>query len=180
MLAGEFYDAFDPELIKSREKARQLCGQLNNLSEEQGRERAEILRNLLGSDSDAMIRAPFFCDYGTNIELGKGVYFNFNCVVLDVAKVRIGNKVLFGPNVQIYTAGHPLDAEERRVGLEFGKEITIGDDAWIGGSVIICPGVNIGARSVIGAGSVVTKDMPPDVIAAGNPCRVLQANSPKA
>lgn len=179
MLAGYYYDAFDPELVAARERARQLCLDLAQLREDQTVERAHILEKLLGEKCDAIIRAPFFCDYGTNIELGKGVYFNFNCVVLDVSKVRIGDHVLCGPNVQIYTAGHPLDTEKRRAGLEFGKEITIGDDVWIGGSAIICPGVKIGSRSIIGAGSVVTKDIPSDVVAAGNPCRVLRTNLPE-
>lgn len=120
------------------------------------------------------IEPPFHCDYGSNIILGDKVYFNFNCVILDCAAVTIGSNVCFGPAVQIYTATHPLNAIERRAGLEFAKSIEIADDVWIGGGAIICPGVRIGARSVIGAGSVVTRDVPADVIAAGNPCRALR------
>ncbi len=123
-------------------------------------------------ETDAEIEPPFFCDYGTNITLGKKVFMNFNCVVLDVAPVQIGDFVLLGPAVQIYTATHPLQAAQRRLGLESGKKIIIGPDVWIGGGAIICPGVSIGARSVIGAGSVITKDIPEDVFAAGNPCQV--------
>jgi maltose O-acetyltransferase len=121
------------------------------------------------------IEPPFYCDYGSNITLGDKVYFNFNCIILDIAPVVIGSGVMFGPAVQIYTATHPLNAAERNSGLEFGLPISIGDDVWVGGGAIICPGVKIGARSVIGAGSVVTKDIPEDVLAVGNPCRVIRA-----
>jgi maltose O-acetyltransferase len=124
---------------------------------------------------DLWIQPPFYCDYGTNIILGDKVFFNFNCVVLDVTYVRIGSRSLFGPNVQIYTATHPLDFKTRASGLEYAKPITIGEDVWIGGSAVICPGVTIGDRTVIGAGSVVTKDIPSDVFAAGNPCRVIRS-----
>ena len=120
------------------------------------------------------IEPPFFCDYGTNIELGDKVFFNFNCVILDVAKVTIGSNVMFGPAVQIYTATHPMDAEERRSGLEFAKPVRIGNDVWLGGGVIVCPGVTIGDAAVIGAGSVVVRDIPAGVFAAGNPCRVIR------
>lgn len=121
------------------------------------------------------IEPPFFCDYGQNIRVGANVFFNFNCVVLDVAPVEIGDNVLFGPNVQIYTATHPIDAATRRSGLEFGKPIRIGSDVWVGGSAIFNPGVTVGSRTVIGAGSVVTRDLPDDVFAAGNPCRVIRS-----
>jgi maltose O-acetyltransferase len=124
--------------------------------------------------TDVAITPPFSCDYGRNIRLGSAVYFNFNCVVLDVAPVTIGNHVLFGPAVQIYTAYHPLDAAERRSGIEYGKPVVLGDDVWVGGGAIVCPGVTIGAGAVIGAGSVVTRDVPPYVLAVGNPCRVLR------
>src|SRR5690242_15848952 len=120
------------------------------------------------------MQPPFFCDYGTNIELGERVFFNFNCVVLDVMAVRIGDFTLFGPAVQIYTALHPVNAGERRSGLELAKAVTIGSDVWVGGGAIICPGVTIGDRGVIGAGSVVTRDVPADSFAAGNPCRVIR------
>lgn len=124
------------------------------------------------------IEPPFFCDYGTNIRVGDRVFFNFNSVVLDVAEVVVGSDTMFGPAVQIYTATHPMDYRERRAGLEAGKPVTIGSDVWVGGGAIILPGVTIGERSVIGAGSVVTKDVPPGVFAAGNPCRVIRTLDP--
>jgi maltose O-acetyltransferase len=155
-----------------RARARDLCWAYNAAPESAPERRRELLGQLLGGGAgDALIQPPFFCDYGFNIELGERVYFNFNCVVLDVCKVRIGAFTLFGPAVQIYTATHPLDAVARRK-LESGRPITIGADCWIGGGAIILPGVTIGDRAVIGAGSVVTRDVPADVMAAGNPCRV--------
>ncbi len=175
MLGGELYDASDPELVKERIRARLLLKQLNDLREDEPKQKAEIIQNLLpNADPGLYIQPPFFCDYGYNIHIGENVFFNFNCIILDVNKVTIGKRTLFGPNVQIYTATHPLNAEDRATGLESGKPITIGDDVWIGGSVVICPGVIIGEKSVIGAGSVVTKDIPPGVLAAGNPCRILK------
>ena len=119
------------------------------------------------------MQPPFYCDYGSNIYLGKRAFFNFNCVVLDVCEVTIGDFTLFGPAVQIYTPMHPMNAEQRRT-KEFGKPVAIGSDVWVGGGAIICPGVTIGDRAVIGAGSVVTRDIPADVFAAGNPCRVIR------
>lgn len=175
MLAGELYDALDKELAQDRLKARLLLKKINDLGEDQAEERNEILRELIPAAAEGLwIQPPFYCDYGYNIHLGEKVFFNFNCVVLDVAAVTIGSRTLFGPNVQIYTATHPLDYKERAAGLEYAKPITIGEDVWIGGSVVICPGVSIGDRSVIGAGSVVTKDIPADVFAVGNPCRVIR------
>lgn len=175
MLAGELYDSLDPELSQERTRCRGLCQLLNQSREDQPEERQRILAELFGYNTDAWIQPPFHCDYGTNIVLGSKVFFNFNCVVLDVTNVIIGDNVLFGPSVQIYTATHPLDAAERRQGLESAKPITIGADVWVGGGAIICPGVTIGERSVIGAGSVVTRDIPADVVAAGNPCRVIRS-----
>jgi maltose O-acetyltransferase len=175
MLAGELYDPQDPQLRAGRRHARLLLKAFNDSRDDQERERVRILGELLpGAGSGLWIEPPFYCDYGTNIALGERVFFNFNCVVLDVAPVRIGSRVLFGPNVQIYAATHPLGAIERRTGLESGQPIEIGDDAWIGGGAIICPGVRIGARAVIGAGSVVTRDIPADVLAMGNPCEVIR------
>jgi maltose O-acetyltransferase len=134
-----------------------------------------ILRQLIPhADKGLWMQPPFFCDYGYNIYTGEKVFFNFNCVVLDVTRVSIGSRTLFGPNVQIYTATHPLDADERASGLEYAKPVTIGSDVWVGGSAVICPGVSIGDRAVIGAGSVVTRDIPPNVFAAGNPCKILR------
>lgn len=174
MLRGELYDPHDPELVQARNRARDLCQDLNATREGQGEERRRILRALFGRGGDTVwMQPPFFCDYGTNIALGQRVFFNFNCVVLDVARVAIGDHTLFGPAVQIYTATHPLDAELRRR-QEFAKPITVGSDVWVGGGAILCPGVTIGSRTVIGAGSVVTRDIPDGVFAAGNPCRVIR------
>ena len=148
--------------------------QLNATLEQQQEERRRILIELLGAGgNDAWMQPPFHCDYGFNIRLGKRCFFNFNCVVLDVCAVTVGDYAIFGPAVQIYAATHPLDAKARRT-QESGKPVVIGSDVWVGGGAIICPGVRIGSRSVIGAGSVVTRDIPDDVFAAGNPCRVIR------
>ena len=174
MLAGELYDPFDPELVAARERARDLCRELNDTREAQHAERRRILQGLFGSGGDtAWLQPPFFCDYGTNIHLGTRVFFNFNCVVLDVCEVRIGDYTMFGPAVQILTPLHPLDPVERRE-REFGKPVRIGADVWVGGGALILAGVEIGSRSVIGAGSVVTRDVPAGVLAVGNPCRVVR------
>jgi maltose O-acetyltransferase len=174
MLAGELYDPLDPELVAARDRARDLCQALNATRPAEHDERRRILRALFGAGGDtAWIEPPFFCDYGSNIELGERVFFNFNCVVLDVCPVRIGSFSLFGPAVQIYTPLHPFNAELRRR-EEFGKPVEIASDVWVGGGAIILAGVRIGARAVIGAGSVVTRDIPEGVFAAGNPCRVIR------
>lgn len=181
MLAGELYDALDPQLTDERIQARLLIKALNESREDEPEKRTEILQQLIpNAGAGLWLQPPFYCDYGYNIKLGERVFFNFNCVVLDVMPVTIGSRTLFGPNVQIYTATHPLDHKERATGLEFAKPITIGEDVWVGGSVVICPGVTIGDRSIIGAGSVVTKDIPADVIAAGNPCKVIRPFSEQA
>ena len=175
MLAGEPYDPFDPELVAARALARDRCQQLNATRESDQVERRRILRELFGKGGDTVwMQPPFYCDYGANIELGERVFFNFNCVVLDVCRVRIGDFTLCGPAVQIYTALHPLNAELRRR-EEFGKPVDIGSDVWVGGGAMILAGVTIGSRAVIGAGSVVTRDVPEGVFAAGNPCRVIRA-----
>lgn len=174
MLAGELYDPMDPTLVTARDRARDLCQALNGTAEAKKEERRAILGSLFGSGGETVwMQPPFFCDYGTNIHLGERVFFNFNCVVLDVCEVRVGDFTLFGPAVQIYTPMHPFDAELRRK-EEFGKPVSIGDDVWVGGAAIILPGVSIGSRAVIGAGSVVTRDVPEGVFAAGNPCRVIR------
>ncbi len=179
MLAGELYDSTDPQLVAERRHARDLTRAFNNTSAGDGPQRKQILAELMGAmGKHAMIEPPFYCDYGYNIHLGDNVFFNFNCVVLDVMRVEIGSNTMFGPNVQIYTATHPLDAAERRSGLEFAKPIRIGCDVWVGGSAVIAPGVSVGDRSVIGAGSVVVKDIPADVFAAGNPCKVIRYLQP--
>jgi maltose O-acetyltransferase len=174
MLAGELYNPLDPELVSARERARDLCQDLNNTRESQQRERRQLLIELLGSGGDTVwMQPPFFCDYGSNIHLGKRVFFNFNCIVLDVCEVRVGDHTLFGSGVQILTPLHPANAELRRQ-QEFGKPIMIGSDVWVGSGALILAGVTVGARSVIGAGSVVTRDIPEGVFAAGNPCRVIR------
>jgi len=175
MLAGELYYAADTDLVAERLRARELCQAIGALSPRAPAvERFDLLARLFGAATNVYVTSPFFCDYGSNIQLGENVYFNFNCVILDVAKVIIGNNVLFGPAVQVYTATHPMTAVERRSGLEFAKPINIGNDVWLGGGAIVCPGVTIGDGAVIGAGSVVVRDVPAGVFAAGNPCRVIR------
>lgn len=171
MLAGELYDPFDRELVKARERARDMCLELNQSRESQRQKRRGLLKKLFAAGGDsAWIQPPFYCDYGTNIHLGKRVFFNFNCIVLDVCEVRIGDYTLFGPGVQILTPLHPRDAKLRRE-QEFGKPIDIGSDVWVGGGALILAGVRIGPGAIIGAGSVVTRDVPAGAFAAGNPAR---------
>ena len=175
MRAGELYDPLDAELVAGRERARDLCQALNATREREVDERRRLLRALFGAGGDSVwMQPPFYCDYGTNIELGERVFFNFNCTVLDVCPVRIGDFTLFGPGVQILTPLHPLDPVLRRQ-QEYGKPITIGSDVWVGGGALILAGVTIGSRTVIGAGSVVTRDVPDDVVAVGNPARVVRS-----
>lgn len=175
MLAGEMYDAADPELSAQRRRARDLCRRLNALPDGDQIQRDRIIRELFGRIGDEIwIEPPFYCDYGSNITLGHKVFFNFNCVVLDPAPVSIGSNVLFGPAVQIYTATHPIGAIKRRSWREYARPVVIGSDVWVGGGAVINPGIRIGSRSVIGAGSVVTRDLPADVFAAGNPCRIIR------
>ncbi len=174
MIAGELYDPLDPELMEARDRARDLCQDLNATRERDRDLRRSILEQLFGrGGSSVWMQPPFFCDYGSNILLGERVFFNFNCVVLDVCPVTIGDFTLFGPAAQILTAMHPMNAEQRR-SQEYAKPIVIGSDVWVGGAAIICPGVTIGSQSVIGAGSVVTRDIPPRTFAAGNPCRPIR------
>ena len=174
MLAGELYDPLDAELVAARERARDLCRELNSTSDAQATERRRILKALIGSGGDSVwMQPPFYCDYGANIRLGTRVFFNFNCIVLDVCEVHIGDYTLFGPGVQILTPMHPMDAKLRRE-REYGQPIRIGADVWVGGGALILAGVTIGDRAVVGAGSVVTRDIPAGVFAAGNPCRVVR------
>lgn len=181
MLNGVLYNAADPDLTARRLNARHLLYAFNHSQADQEEFRQDTLRQLFGAmGSGVFIEPPFYCDYGENITLGDNVFFNFNCVILDPARVTIGNHVLVGPNVQIYTATHPLEAATRRSGLEGGKPIRIGDDVWIGGSAILNPGVTIGSRTVIGAGSVVTRDLPAGVFAAGNPAKIIRHLEPGA
>jgi maltose O-acetyltransferase len=174
MLAGQLYDPLDPELVRARERARDLCHDLNATREADQAARRRLLTERCGRGRESVwMQPPFFCDYGSNILLGERVFFNFNCVVLDVCLVRIGDDTLLGPAAQIDTATHPMNAELRRQ-QEFGKPVEIGSDVWGGGGAIICPGVKVGSKSVIGAGSVVTRGIPDGVFAAGNPCRVIR------
>lgn len=174
MVAGEFYDATDPELVRDRQWARDVCGRLNQVAASDTEQSRRLATELFGRGGETVwLQPPFYCDYGRNIFLGQRVFFNFNCVVLDVCPVQIGDFTQIGPAVQILTASHPMNAEKRR-GKEYGKPIEIGADVWIGGGAIICPGVRIGEKSVIGAGSVVTKNIPAGVFAAGNPCRIIR------
>ena len=176
MIAGELYDPLDKQLVEDRLRTRLLIKELNDTRENEIVERIQILQQLIPyAGAGLWLQPPFYCDYGYNMNVGEKVFFNFNCVVLDVAPVKIGSRTMFGPNVQVYTATHPINYKERAAGLEYAKPIVIGEDVWIGGSAVICPGVTIGDRTVIGAGSVVTKDIPADVFAAGNPCRVIRA-----
>ena len=178
MLAGELYDPLDETLVADRVRARDLCQALNATREGDSDERRRITRALFGRGGDTVwMQPPFYCDYGVHIELGERVFFNFNCIVLDVCKVTVGSFTLFGPGVQILTPLHPMDAALRRK-QEYGAPVTIGTDVWVGAGALILPGVRIGDRAVIGAGSVVTRDVPADMFAAGNPCRVIRPASP--
>ncbi|OOQ58487.1 sugar O-acetyltransferase [Mucilaginibacter pedocola] len=174
MLDGELYVASDQELVDMRDNARKHLSQYNQMMAEPLEKKNAILKQLLGKCSTIDIQPPFYCDYGKHIVAGENFFMNFNCIILDCAMVTIGNNVMCGPNVQIYTAYHPLAAEERIKGPELAKPITIGDNVWLGGGAIICPGVTIGSNTTIGAGSVVTKDIPAGVFAGGNPCKVIR------
>ena len=176
MLAGKLYDAFyDKELADDRVKAKTLCHRYNMLSPEKIEERKQILKELLGKTKEKFtIEQNFWCDYGYNIEIGENFYTNHNVVILDCAKVTFGDNVFIAPNCGFYTAGHPLDAETRNKGLENAKPITIGNNVWLGAGCSVLPGDTIGDNAVIGAGSVVTKDIPAHVLAFGNPCKVVK------
>ncbi len=175
MLAGEPYVAADAELAEMNMRAQTLLHAFNSSHPAEVEQRREVVRSLFGAVGSSFdIKQPFFCDYGSNIYAGDNLFINYDCVILDCNVVRLGDNVLIGPKVQIYTAHHPLSAEVRRTLVEMASPVQIGDDVWIGGGVIICPGVSVGAGSTIGAGSVVTRDVPPRVFAAGNPCRVIR------
>lgn len=179
MLRGDLYLASDPELTAMRERARRLWGAYNATDPGDPTSRRTLLEQLLGAAGDgAVIEPPFFCDYGAHIALGANVFINFNCVLLDCATITIGSLTQLGPAVQLYTASHPIDAAARTAGPELAHPITIGRRVWIGGGTIVLPGISIGDDAVIGAGSVVTRSVPPSVVAAGNPCRVLRPIEP--
>ena len=164
----------DDSIFEEQKRARRLTQKLNTADRSDFGLLQEIVKELFGKSEDAFINPPFYCDYGSHIEVGKNFFANYNCTILDVAKVKIGDNCQMAPNVAIYTAGHPLHPYTRNSGYEYGIEVTIGDNVWIGGNVVICPGVHIGSNVVIGAGSVVTKDIPDWMFAAGNPCKVIR------
>ena len=164
----------DESVMKEQAETRKLLQKLNFMDRSDFAGIAQVVKELFGKSENAMVNPPFYCDYGSHIEVGKNFFANYNCTILDVAKVKIGNNCQMAPNVAIYTAGHPIHPATRNTAYEYGKEVTIGDNCWIGGNVVICPGVHIGDNVVIGAGSVVTKDIPDWSLAAGNPCKVLR------
>lgn len=174
--AGKLYDAnYDPELLAERAACAELLYDYHQLRPSQEAERRSLLRRLFGRvGENATVAPPFHCDYGYNIEVGANFFLNAGCVILDGAKVSFGDNVFVAPHCGFYTAGHPLDVARRNQGLEYARPITIGDNVWIGAEVCVLPGVSIGEGSVIGAGSVVTKDIPAHVLAFGNPCRVIR------
>ena len=177
MLNEEYYDASGEELTKEREYAKDLCYDYNHTRPSEKEKLKNIIKKLFKSTGqNYRINPPFFCDYGYNISIGENFYSNYNLIILDVCEVNIGNNVFIGPNVGIYTAGHPVNVELRNDGLEYGKKIKIGNNVWIGGNVCILPGVTIGDNVTIGAGSVVTKNIPSNVTAFGNPCKVHKKN----
>ena len=169
------YQAWLDGLEEERKAAKKKVFEYNSLSPEEEARRDVLIRDLIGKTGKSVyIEAPFRCDYGSNIELGENFYANYNCTILDVARVSIGKNVMFAPNVSLFTAGHPVHPDSRNSGYEYGIGITIGDNVWVGGNVVMNPGVHIGNNAVIGSGSVVTKDIPDNCIAAGNPCRVIR------
>lgn len=175
MTGGEVYDACDEGILEVLNAAKDKVWEYNNIRPTDFARKREFLKGFLGScDDEILINQPFYCDYGVNIKVGKRFFANFHFTVLDEAPVTIGDDVFIGPNVSIYTACHPTDPAERRTRMEWAKPVTIGNDVWIGGSVTILPGVTIGNNCTIGAGSVVTKDIPDNSIAVGNPCRVIK------
>lgn len=176
MLAGEPFRPWDSELDRDRAFLQPWLHRFNTeRTAVPLRENEDLLAEILPNcPRGTWVRAPFYCDYGYNISCGERVFINYNCTILDVGKVRIGSHVLIGPNVQIYAVTHPVDAVERRSGEEWGEDVTIGDDCWIGGGAVICPGVTIGDRCIVGAGAVVTKDVPDDTVVAGNPARIIR------
>lgn len=174
MLAGELYNSSDSKLVKKLINAKKQCNKYNSLAFEDMEQGKEIIKKLFNkTGKNFSIMPNFYCDYGFNIEIGENFYSNHNLVILDANKVTFGENVQIGPNCGFYTSGHPLEKETRRK-VEFAKPITIGNDVWIGGNVCVLPGVTIGDNTVIGAGSVVTKDIPANVVAVGNPCRVIR------
>ena len=174
MIAGEYYRPADETLRSERLRARQLIHRYNLTAPDEKNERQAILHDLLGQSEGAYIEPSFRCDYGYNIEIGENFYMNHNCTILDCAKVKFGDNVFVAPNCGFYTAGHPLDSERRNAGLEYAYPITVGNNVWFGAGVHVMPGVSIGNDIVIAAGSVVTKNVPPYSVVAGNPAKVIK------
>ena len=175
MLAGERYDPTDPELVAVHRRAQELTTRYNRTDPDEGDERRELLDDLFGTvGEEATVQTPFQCDYGFNVHVGDRFFANFDCVVLDVCRVEFGDDCMLGPGVHVYTATHPLRAEDRASGLEYGKPVTVGDDVWVGGRAVINPGVTVGNGSVVASGAVVTDDVPEDVVVQGNPATVVR------
>lgn len=175
MLAGELYAPSDPDLVKRHDRARMLFAKYNKTSCKQEKRRDKLIKQLFGKTGENIkVETPFFCDYGENIEVGENFSANYGCIILDVNKVKIGKNCMLAPNVGIYSATHPVRAEERYNGVELGFPVTIGDNCWIGGGAVICPGVTLGNNVVVGAGSVVTKSFGDNVVIAGNPAKVIR------
>lgn len=175
MLAGEPYDACCDTLVEDRNTAKEVLFEYNNLRPSDVERRTEIMKQFLGATGEKLlIEQPFYCDYGYNVRIGENFYSNMGCTILDEALVTFGNNVLLAPNVSIYTAGHPVNVAQRVAGVEYAYPVTVGNNVWIGGNVVILPGVTIGDNVIIGAGSVVTKSIPANTIAVGNPCKVLR------
>lgn len=173
MLAGLPYKAWMEDLPASQSESKRKIYEYNRCHPDDNEKMDELIRDILGkTGKNVNILAPFYCDYGKHIVIGDNFFANYNCVILDVAKVSIGNNVMFGPNVSLITAGHPIHPDSRNSGYEYGIEISIGDNTWLGANVVVNPGITIGSNTVIGSGSIVTKDIPDHVIAFGNPCRV--------
>jgi maltose O-acetyltransferase len=176
MVRGDMYVPADPELVAARVRARRLCADFNRTDPAAVAERARMLQELLGRfGARSEVEPPFYCDYGSNIVLGDNVFINFGGVFLDPGPIAVGDQVMIGPNVQLLTADHPREAAARVAGPELARAIKVGSRVWLGGGVIVCPGVTVGEDTVVGAGSVVTRDMPSGVVAAGNPCRVIRS-----
>jgi maltose O-acetyltransferase len=175
MLRGELYVPSDPELHADHRRCHELLKHVNATASHERDERSRLLGELFGTiGAESGVKPPFHCDYGYNISLGRGVFVNYDCVFLDTMPITIGDGTQIGPAVQIYAADHPREPDLRRQALEFSRPVAIGANVWIGGGAILCPGVTVGDDSVVGAGSVVTRDIPPSVVAAGNPCRVIR------
>lgn len=179
MISGLQYNPTNPQLVLEHARANRICTKYNKRAFNEINMRSRLMRKLLNTNGNFWIKPPFYCDYGYNIYIGENVMLNYGCVILDVCPVIIGDYTLIGPGTHIYTACHSLDAQERKNFVEFGKPVTIGENVWIGGNCSILPGITIGNNSVIGAGSVITKDIPANVVAAGNPCKIIRENKEK-